>query len=366
MRISLFFFLISFVSANLYAQGYTWVSFPQMAAGGGYTTYITISDPLKDEQGEARAVGVLFYDPNGDPLTVTVTSDELGTTQLADFKFDLQDLEEISFTVTSSTLVTGRIEIYAVGAAKFNSSVRYAYRDSFGRITDVVGVLPSNFNYSWTITLDKQEAGQRVGVAIANWWYDVDVEVYFDLYKDGMYINSAQKSIPAMGQLAIYVDDATLFPDFTGTGTLRISCFDAPISVMATRDDGSQFSSLPADAEVQLWKWSYTVSSTTYTGYWSWRFTDDPTFVGSEHNSWNPRLITVRGVYDTTSNPNPFFILEWWYVNSDDPLLGQGTILFQGTPKIENGKDVITGTRIMINAEGITEASDSFSATRIY
>jgi len=361
---ALLLFLFSFMSANLYAQVYTWANFPQFAAGGGWTTYITISDPLQD--GGARAVGVLFYDPSGKPLTVTVSSD-LGVIQAPDFEFDLDDLEEITFTVTSGTPVTGRIEIYAKGVAKFNSSVRYTNKDAFGNIIDVVGVLPSNLNNNWTITLDKQDTWQHVGVAIANWYSNTPLTVNFELYKNGGLADTTTREIPAMGQLATYVDDAGgLFPLFTGMGTLRISCPQAAISVMATRDDGGQFSSLPADAGAQLWSWTYTASSTTYTGYWSWKFTDEPTFVGSEHNFWNNDLITVRGVYNTTYNPFPFFALEWWYVNSDTDPSDQGTILFQGSPGTENGKEVVNGTRLSVNAGGEVQSSTSFKATRIY
>jgi hypothetical protein len=363
-RALLLFFLFSCVCANLHAQDYTWANFPQMAAGGGYTTYVTISDPLKDNPTTTRVVGVLFYDPNGDPLTVTVSSD-LGVAQVPSFEFDLPDLGEITFAVTSDTLVTGRIEIYAVGVAKFNSSVRYAKKDSLGNLTDVVGVLPSNFNSNWTITLDKQDTWQHVAVAIANWWSDVDILVHFDLYEGGTFVGSATPiPIPRLGQIATYVDDdGGLFPSFTGMGTLRIWCSDAPISVMALRDDGGQFSSLPADAGAQLWSWRYTADSTTYTGSWSWRFTDEPTFIGSEYNSFNDSLITVRGVYDTTNSPAPFFILEWWYANSSTD---QGTILFQGTPNTEGGTEVINGTRVSVGAAGSTGPVRTFKATRIY
>jgi hypothetical protein len=355
------FFLFSFLSTNLYAQDYTWATFPQMAAGDGWTTYITISDPLKDSPAGTRAVGILFYAPNGDPLTVTV---DQGVGSVTDFEFDLPDLGEITFCVTSRTLVTGRIEIYAVGVAKFNSSVRYAQKDSLGNITDVVGVLPSNLSYTWTVTLDKQDAWQHVGVAIANWWPDADAVVHFDLYRNGALEGSTTRSIPHLGQLATYIDgDGGLFPSFTGMGTLRISCPNATISVLAVRDDGSQFSSLPAETGAQFWSWTYTASSTTYTGNWSWRFTDAPTFIGSEYKSFNDTLVTIRGVYDTTSSPAPFFILERWYANSSTD---QGTILFQGIPGIEQGKEVINGTRVAINAGGKIQSSYTFKATRIY
>jgi hypothetical protein len=364
IRVLLLFFLFFLISATLYAQVYTWASFPQMAAGGGYTTYITISDPLQGDF-TSRTVGISFYTPNGDPLTVTVNQ---GIGATSSFEFPLPDLGEKTYAVTSSTLVTGRIEIYAEGVAKFNSSVRYTVTDSTGKIMDAVGVLPTSFNYSWTITLDKQDASQNVGVAIANWWSDVDTVVKFDLYTNGSTLTiSTTETVRALGQLAIYAaGNSGLFPSFTGLGTLRISCSDAPISVMAMRQDGTQFSSLPADAGVQLWSWSYTANSTTYSGDWSWRFTDEPTFVGSEYNSWNDSLIAVRGLYDKTRAPFPFFILEWWYANSQTDSSDQGTVLFQGTPGTEGGGEVINGTRTAISVAGEVQSSYPFKATRIY
>jgi hypothetical protein len=353
-KTAILFLLFSLVSVNLYATGWTWASFPQMACGGGYTTYLTISSPLSD--GTSREVDVYFYDQKGKALTFTV---DQGYGQTSGFVFELGDLAEITFTITASTLTTGRIEIAAEGVKRFNSSLRYVTTDSFGKQTDVVGILPVSPTSSWTITVDKRQSGQNVGVAIANWWSDVTANVQFDLYQNGTHIaGPVSKSIDPLGQLAIYVDDATLFPTFSGVGTLRISSPSVSISVVAMRQDGSQFSSLPADAGTQLWSWTYTADTTTYTGSWSWRFQEAGDFYGEEQNPWNDGLIRVRGVYDT------FFILEWWWWNSDTD---QGTILFQGTPSTAGSTQVINGYRVSMNSNGtINGGPYSFKATRLY
>jgi hypothetical protein len=358
-KTTLFFLLFSLVSANLYATPWTWASFPQMAAGGGYTTYLTISDPLQQDVSK-REVDVMFYNQNGSALTVTVNH---GVGQTTGFAFDLADGSEITFAITSSTLITGRIEVAAEGIARFNSSLRYAVMDSVGNITDVVGVLPVNPNYSWTITVDKQQAWQNVGVAVANWWSDVKANVQFDLYQNGNRVagtGTVTRDIDPMGQLALYVGD--IFPSFTGIATLRISCSNATISVIAMRQDGSQFSSLSADAGAQLWSWTFTNPDGVQNGTWSWRFIEEVSFYGDEQNPWNPDFgVTIRGILDKSSSP--FFFLEWWYYNDAS---NQGTILFQGIPGTESGKEVINGSRVAVRRDGTVTTSYTFKATRIY
>jgi hypothetical protein len=358
IRVSLLFLLLSLLSGNLYAQGYTWASFPQIAFGGGCTTYLTVSDPLPSG---SRVVYVNMYDKDGDALTATVDQG-IGEVPGA-FSFTLDELAVKTFAITKTgSTVAGRLEVAAEGIERFNSSLRYSITNPSGSITDVVGVLPIEPTNDWTITVDKRQDSEYIALAIANWWSDVEAEVKFDLYQSGAIVNSVSKPVPALGQLSIYVNDASMFPSFTGLGTLRISSPDVTISVMAIRQDGSQFSSLPADAGTQLWSWSYTDSSTTYGGLWSWRFSEGTNFLGDEQNPWNDDFIKVRGTYDASFAPSPFFILEWWYVDS---ATDQGTILFQGTPGTEGSKEVINGKRLKVNAAGVAGTAYTFKATRI-
>jgi hypothetical protein len=359
-KIALLFLLFSLVPASLPAQPdyYTFASFPQMVFGGGYATYLTVSDPLSNG---TREVYVSFYDQDGNDLVATV---DQGIGQVSGFQFTLNALAEKTFAITGTGSATsGRLEIAAEGVKRFNSSLRYVTTDSFGNRTDVVGILPVSPTNSWTITVDKRQTWENVGVAIANWWKgtnpgDADAEVQFSLYQNGTQVGSSKSiTVRELGQRSLYVDDKDLFPTFSGVGTLRISSPNVSVSVMAIRQDGAQFSSLPADAGTQLWNWTYTADSTTYTGSWSWRFQEEGDFYGEEQNPWNTGLIRVRGIYDT------FFILEWWWWNSDTD---QGTILFQGSPAMEGNTQVINGKRSVIGSDGSTLSSYTFKATRLY
>jgi hypothetical protein len=357
--------LVLCISASLYAQAdyYTWASFPQIAFGGGYTTYLTISDPLANGPNEPRNVYVYLYDSNGNPLSATV---DQGIGQISgEFHFMLSALQEKTFAFTgSSGTVAGRLEIAAEGIKRFNSSLRYAVTNSSGGVTDVVGVLPISPTYNWTITYDKRQASERLAVAIANWWADAGANIQFSLYQNGIQIgNTVTKDVPALGQRSFYVDDATLFPSFTGLGTLRISSPDVAVSVMAIRQDGFQFSSLPADTSAQLWRWTFNNGSATETGYWSFRFQEEGDFSGEEYNSWNSYFVRVRGIMDKEYK---FFILEWWWYESATEM---GTVLFQGNVSTQGSTQVITGKRVIMKSDGSIDTSRgpySFTATRLY
>jgi hypothetical protein len=85
---------------NLFADIWVWQNIPHVAAGGGWTSYLTISDP---HGVSSKAVWVDFYDDNGAALTLNVD----GTPQ-STFNFTLAPNQERTFVITAgSTTYSG-------------------------------------------------------------------------------------------------------------------------------------------------------------------------------------------------------------------------------------------------------------------
>jgi len=347
--------LLFFVPVNSQAAIYSWFYIPHVAIGGGYTSYLTIRDP----QGiDGRTVQVFLYADDGSPLIASV---EGQGQNISSFSFTLGSFQEKSVAITGlpSTTTTGSIQIKASGIGLLNASLRFTTTDSSGNATDVVGILPAQPNFNWTVAVEKRSATDRTGIAIANPSTN-PATVTLDLYQNGVRVNGTTSvTLPPLGSLAHtagFVDQFVpgAWTSSNGIWTLRISS-TAVVSVTALRADGNQYSSLPADAEAQWWNWSYTDSTgLTQMGAWSWRFTDGYSVIGFDLSG-----VPLRGRLDRDTN---IFSAEWSYTNSDGT---NGVTVFTGTLGKSGTTDVINGKWFQVRSDGtVIGAPLTFRATR--
>jgi hypothetical protein len=342
-------------ATNLYAEPWNWQYLPHIAAGGGWTSYLTIDDP---HGVSSKTVWIYFYDDDGKPLSLSVD----GTAQTY-FYFTLSAYQERTFVITgSSSTRSGQVQIASQGIERLNASLRYAYLDGSGNIIDAVGVLPSVPNYSWSFAMDKQTSSDAMGIAIANPYTDVTPVVTFNLYQNGVRVpgtTSVTRSIASLGHLAIFVSQ--LFPGavYSGTATLIASSTQSSFAAVALRADKSQYSSLSVNSDVQ--SWSVAITGESGTEKWAWRFNDGFTFIGSGTNSNNSdSAFKVRGVCATDLSPK-YFLLEW---NYEIDATSRGVMLYQGTMSTEGQVEVINGTWQQIDVSGTIVKSAAFKATR--
>jgi hypothetical protein len=349
--------VFTFAAANLHAEVWNWQYIPHLAAGGGWTSYLTIADP---HGVSSRAVWVYFFDDNGQALTLNVDG-----TPKSVFSFQLAANQEMSFAITSTgSTVSGQVQIASQGTGNLNASLRFTLGGGTENIIDVIGVLPVDPNYEWSLAIDKRSPDDDMGVAVANPWASSrPTDVIFSLYQNGVRVpgtSPVSKPIEPRGHTALFVSQ--LFPgaNYSGTATLKISASDS-VSAMALRGDETQYSSLSVNADVQFWSVSITGVSGTET--WAYRFVDGFTFIGKGTNPNNDtRGFKLRGVRASDLTP-PYFLAEWNYVDSSDG--SQGIFLYQGTMSKENNKDVINGTRVQAKLDGTIIGKTSFKATRM-
>lgn len=352
-KLALSVFVSALLAANAFGAVKVWVEIPHVAIGGGYSSYLYVSDA----QGAARQVRAWFYTDDGAPLSVNVE----GIGQVSDFTFSLSPLQERAFALTGgATTQGGWAELESDGVGRLNATLRFAVSDGSGTVTDAVGIMPAEPSYNWTVTVDTRKSTEYVGVATANPWTNTTVDVFFDLYQGASKVAgtaTVKVSLKPLGHYAGFVHQ--LFPNFRNVGTLRMSSSSRFVAV-ALRGDGTQYSALPADQSTQLWTWTYTnASGTTYNGTWSWRFLNGFSFFGQEQNPWNDYGVDMRGLLTST-----YFILEWWWSDSSNGT--NGTFLFQGKPVKEADKDVINGKLSSVKQDGTLEYSYTFKATRVY
>ncbi len=345
-------------ATNVYAEVWTWQRLPHVAAGGGWTSYLTISDPhgISD-----RWIYVYFYDDNGQPLTLNVD----GTPQ-SEFNFSLSAYQEKVFVLTANTTGSvGQVQIASQGPGTINASLRFAYINGSGNIVDVVGVLPVVPNFQWSFGIDKRASTDDMGVVVANPWSTSGaMDITFDLYQNGIRVPgtaSVTVSVAPLGHLARFVSQ--LFPNavYSGLVTMEVSSSDNTFCAVALRADGSQYSTLSTNAEVQYWNVALAGVSGTET--WGWRFNDGYTFLGYGTNPDNQtNAYVIRGVLASDLSP-AYFLLEWNYSDSSDG--SQGVMIYQGTPANEGGVNVINGTRISMKKDGTILDTKTFRATQL-
>jgi hypothetical protein len=334
-----------FGALNSWAAIYSWFYIPHLAIGGGYTSYLTVWDT----QGyPSRNIWVYLYDDNGSALLANV---EGQGQNISNFTFTLGAFSEKAVAITGSSLTTGSIQVKADGMGLLNASLRFTTTDSSGNATDVVGILPADPNFNWTVAVEKRSATDYTGFAIANPW-TTQPTVTVDFYQNGNRVPGTTPVIlPTLGPLAHTATFVhSLFPSawssFSGTGTLRISSTGS-VSVTALRGDGTQYSSLQAEPETQWWNWTYTDGGLIQSGSWSWRFNDCYTYtlVGFEQNSFNAGAVRLRGMLDSNAN---IFLAEWSYANSDGTT---GAVIWTGTLGKQGSTNVISGRRIQLQSK---------------
>ncbi len=355
LRTVIFGVCFTLLAASAVASTWTTVRIPHMAVGGGYTSYLTVSDA----QGTmSRNFEVYMYRDDGSPLYASVD----GAADAASFKFTLPALGEKSFVLTSNYSLVGWIKIEGEGIGDINASLRFAYADASGKLSDVVGILPAEPNRNWSVSVDKRHPDEYVGVAIVN-PLTKGITLTFDLFQDGERIPEAltySKTIVPQGHWAGFVHQ--IFPgpynDLSGPATLRIASVSDTFCAVALRADGSQYSALPADPGAETWSWSYTdATKVVHTGTWSWRLSDGASFVGYEQTADNPdNPSRVRGILDPG-----YFVLDYYWLNGTIP---QGTVVYQGIPALEGTTNIITGNRVTLNRDGIVVGTVAFKATR--
>jgi hypothetical protein len=352
---SLFFAVVLMVFAwnGLAAESWTWYNIPHVAAGGGWTSYLTIQEPI----GVARSIYVYFYDDNGAALTLNVD----GVAQPGGFNFTLAANQERVFALTGgSSTLTGQVQVAAQTVGNLNVSLRFASTSS-GTVSDVVGIMPVEANSYWTLTVEKRQSNDDTGVAIANPYITTrDITVTFGLFQNGLRVpgtTNVSRNIKSLGHSSFFVSQ--LFPgiSYVGVATLKISSLsDTFVAVALRADQLSQYSSMPTDAGVQYW--NVLISGVSGSEVWGFRFIDGYTFIGYGSNPDNAR-IRLRGVYAWDLNPQ-YFLAEWNWINST--LGTQGSMIYQGT--VSSSGNTITGIRIELKSDGTILSSHPFTASR--
>jgi len=379
MRTVIFTLIFCFLVVNAMAAVWTWWRIPHVAFGGGYTSYLTIRDP---QAVASRTIYVYLRDDNGALLSANVegigaTNTDPATNKApyygSSFYFTLLASQEKTFAITGTgDLKTGWVEITGDGIGNISSSLRFTVTDG-GVATDVVGILPAEPNSSWTVSVEKRSATDYTGIAVANPWSS-SITFNVDFYQNGSRVPgtvSRTFTLPPGGHMARFVHEAALFGSvwnsFSGIGTLRISGTSSTgtFSAVALRGDGTQYSSLPADAGVQNWTVTYTGQSGPAT--WAWRMFDGFHFIGLEQNqeglNQSIQQARLRGVLAPELSP-AMFVADWIYTSTDGSV--QGMIIFQGVPGKEGSTDVINGTRTDLSKDGTVKTKVTFKATRVY
>jgi hypothetical protein len=357
-RILMFVFVFSLLPKSASAQIWTYWSLPHMVIGDNTSTTLIIRETQKIT---TRQIYVWFFNNDGVALKANVTD---AGQQISTFNFTLGALQEKSFVITlpssPGTVTQGWIQIASEGPGLLSASCRFTVGPQ-ATPTTVVGVLQTDNNFEWTIAVDKRTDADWTGVAVVNPWSG-DTTFTVEFLQNGTRVpGTTVKEFPlkTMGHWAKLVSETDMFGSawnsFTGVGTLRIRCASTTLAAMALRGDQMQYSSLPADAEMQRWSVTYT-DTAKKDCTWQWKFVDGYTFVGWEQNPMNTDKVRLRGVWALTR-----FVAEWHYDVGGGVY---GIISFIGTLSADG--NTITGKRMDLDSEGTLYSAIPFTATRVY
>jgi hypothetical protein len=360
------------LTGSAWAQTWTWSNIPHLAFGGGYTSYLTIRDP----QATQRPTYVYLYSDSGTLLAANVDGGPTNTNSNSalapyygsSFYFTLGASQEKTFAITGTGgTITGSVQIAEQGIGNISASLRFTVTDGSGNATDVVGILPAQPNFNWTIGVEKRGASDYTGIAIAN-PYTNSQTVTVDFYQNGSRVpGTTSVTLPTLGSLAhtatfVHLLWPAAWNSFSGIGTLRISS-TSTVAVTALRGDGTQYSSLPAEAGVQNWNVTYSGQNGAVT--WTWQTYDGYHFIGYEQNNDAPgntlQRARMRGVTASDLNPT-MFLLDFIYSSTDAST--QGMVTYQGV--LSSNGNTVTGTRSDFDKTGNRKASVSFTATRVF
>jgi hypothetical protein len=343
------------LATNAYSATATITRIPHVAIGGEYASILNICDPHGID---TRKVTVNLYGDDGKALPAIVGSGSPVST----FSFDLTPFMEKSFVLWSSSdqAKGGWVEIVSGGLGRINASLRFEVVSKSRTLADCVGILPADPSQYWTVSVNKRDIEQYVGIALAN-PSNSTIEVAFDLYSGTHRVpdtTTIKKQLPPRGHTAVFVHQLFGGVELFGDGTLAIGTTSGYFSAVALRLDGSQLSSLPAEREAQHWEWTLTDSAGGKAyGEWSFRYLDEYSFLGHTKQELSDVPVRMRG-----SLSSERFVGEWLYTNPDG---SKGTFVYQGTPGFEGSDRVINGSAVELKVDGALGRVYSLKATRI-
>lgn len=339
-----------------FAQGQTAgfdILIPHLVVGGGYMSFLDISDPLGLK---SREVQISFFDDRGSPLAIRMD----GATASASKTITLSRFEEIRIVLTSDLNAPqqGWARITCDRGTKLYASLRFVFGGTIAAPLDAVGIVPSGVQRTWYINSGKHASGEYTGVAVVN-PNGLSVDVEFNLYQGPNRVpgtTSVQRALPSQGHLALFAHE--LFPvNFSGTATLEVYGVQGNLALAVLHADTSQYSSLPAQAAVELW--DFTVSdaagNSIEKGTWCWKYNESTGFHGVA--SIDARRVDLRGSFDASR-----FELVRFAGTQDGS--GADLYVYQGTLETQGDRATLRGKRLEVGSGGTVLRTSDFSATR--
>jgi len=324
-----------------------------LAVGGDYATHLTVVEP----HGSARTATVEFFDDSGSMMFVNVN----GGASVSSVTLQLSSYEERVLVLTRifGPVAVGWARVSTGAPGKVEAALRFV-RSVNGNVADAVGILPSEEVHYWTVTVDQQRAGDRVGIAVVNNTASA-ITITFGLWDGPNRVagtGGVNRTIPARGHLSLFASGGPneLYNiNFIGVGTLAMTS-SVNFAAVALRLENDELSSLPASKAAERWSLvSPSSGSATLGGTWQFTFVDSGTFYGIENNTIGSiSLVFLRGF-----RADDRFVAERLYNESDGT---RGTVLYQGV--LSDGGSTVNGQRVQIRQDGTIVSSQSFRATR--
>jgi len=326
---------------------------PHLAVGGGYTSLLDLSDPIGVEP---RQVDISFFGDNGKPLPVRVD----GGAPVASKSLTLTRFQEIRIVLTADgqEVRQGWVRIACDRGAKLYVALRFLFGSDILRPQDAVGMVPSGVQRTWYVPAGKHGAEEYTGVAVVN-PNEHSVDVEFNYYQGPLRVagtTAVPRTLPPLGHLALFTHE--LFPvNFAGDATLEVYGLQGNLAVAALRGDSTQFSSLPANAAVELWNFEVrdAAGGLIEQGTWCWKYNESTGFHGVA--SIGAQRVDLRGSFTGTR-----FELARFAGAGEGP--GADLYVYQGTLETQGTVTRLRGSRLEIGAAGSVLRTSTFNATR--
>ena len=240
--------IISILSSLFWAPafGQMTASLPQVAFGGGYTTFITVRDVVSLRQN----ITISLYNDRGDSLPASFD----GAAPVGVFTTVLEHDTTRVLALTGTGPAQAGWASVRTDTGRINVSARYVLAGPGGNTIDTVAVLPSQTDRRWSVYFNRNVPSLNVGIALANPGAN-PIVVNFDLFgRDTSQPpppgpNHATITVPPLGHFAGFITDIFQQPNITGVGvvTIRGNARSDVFQVMALLQDQGQLSSLPAN-----------------------------------------------------------------------------------------------------------------------
>ena len=335
------------------AFGQMTASLPQIAFGGGYTTFITIKDTVSLKQ----SITISLYNDRGEPLPASFN----GSAPVGVFTTALDHDTTRVLTLTGAGAAQAGWASVSTDTGRINVSARYVLAGPGGGTVDTVAVLPSLSDRRWSVYFNRNVPSVNVGVALSNPGPN-PIVVNFDLLGSDTSLppppgpNHTTITVPPLGHFAGFITDIFQGPNFNISGvgvlTIRGSGRTDFFPVMALLQDQGQLSSLPANQNTHHVTF-VTPAGTVDTAQNAWFFQGlGDSFTGVEVQGG-----TVVGSLSggpTTSG----FALQRAATPGDGVSGGGGVVIYQVTAGA-----TFTGTRTILNANGTVVSVTTLSAT---